>query len=160
MPVPPAVTRIALPGLLLLLPALASAQAPSSGPLNRTDGAQMATSMAYTLDACGDPALGATYRRAIADKVAHCPFTDTAKAQFRAATAAMDTQAKAEIARLTGNGKRVPDRVEGVPMSCADLMKDPETADLRSRMDRYARGQITVDQALPDSCEAGAAAGQ
>jgi hypothetical protein len=143
------IRRLCLP-LLLLIPVIAEAQTP---PAPLPDGYIRQQSLTFALDECGDPALGELYRKALTDKLNACPFDARARAQAIEAAQQDGAKEKAAIADYLKTHKTLPERLEGMNQSCKDMLLMPQINDLRAKLQRYAKGEISLSVALPDPCE-------
>jgi hypothetical protein len=133
----------------------------ASDPLtvaSRTDAFEIGFGMSFSLDACGAPIEGDRFRKAIADKLDHCPLSAETKQHFQQRASALATNAKSSLDRyVTANGK-LPDRLEGMKESCADFLRSDEYLRLRRLLQQYADGEITYESIITDRCDINAGA--
>ena len=105
----------------------------------------------YAFDWCGDNAIGALYRRAIRDKLDRCPFSAAAKERFHAWSDDEAKQADQAIrSYLADHSGKLPERVEGMKVSCAESLQSGDAVKFRRTLERYGKGEASVDSVIPD----------
>jgi hypothetical protein len=108
----------------------------------------------YGFDGCGDALGGRIYRRALADKFAHCPFAPAARARFAERARAQQVKSSAVLRQMIDEHGGLPVRLEGMTRTCREQMDSPEYQALRGQLDRYQRGEISADAIVPAPCDA------
>ena len=108
----------------------------------------------YYFDACGDGLSGGTYRRALVDKLMHCPFTDAAKARFAVRAGMQSKKARELIRDLIEQTGGLPVRLEGMRRTCREQMDSPEYRELSNRLEAYEAGSADRDDVVPAACSA------
>lgn len=153
-------TRAAAAGgaaLLLLLAAGHGAARAQTPPPALDDPAAFERGFAVSLfqfDACGDAVAGRAFRRALAERVAHCPFTPGARARYAERTRAQFQKARERMAALVEETGGLPVRLEGMSATCRQQRASEEYRLLRARLERYAEGAIAADAVIPAPCDA------
>jgi len=112
----------------------------------------------FGFDVCGDTANGALYRKALLDKVAHCPFTKDAKTGFSAWAARAETQGSADIRRYIAEHDKLPPRLDRRKATCIAEQQSPAFQQVLAALGRYAAGAVKADAVVPDACDAAAKA--
>ena len=127
-----------------------------TAPFDRTPGFDFAYAISFWADDCGEFLLGELWRHALVAKLASCPFTEAARQRFRELAATNEAKARAAIGRYWEEHKGPMEYVPDSNRSCADVGTKPEVAEMRRRLARFAAGEISVGEALPESCADGA----
>ena len=141
----------------LISPDTASAE-PAQNQLSNTEAFRTAYRMSFFgFDLCGDVAIGALYRKALTEKVAHCPFTPAAKADFGKWTADADQRVSADVQRYIAEHDKLPDRLDEKRVSCRTERQTPAYQKTVTLLDRYAKGEAKFDDVVPDRCDIQAA---
>lgn len=113
---------------------------------------QAAFAFSFALDVCGDGPIGDTDRRAIIEKLDHCPFTDAARNEFRSWAADF----KLKVQRLQQDNVEGDDglfhRLYPTQKSCKEQRENPGYVKDRALIERYGRGEISVDAFPFASC--------
>jgi hypothetical protein len=112
----------------------------------------------FGFDLCGDAANGALYRKALAEKVEHCPFAPEAKASFRQWAAATDAKSPAEVQRYIAEHDRLPEGLDEKRVACRNEKETPAYQQTVVLLARYAKGEVKYDAVVPDACDTKAGA--
>ena len=112
----------------------------------------------FGLDLCGDAANGALYRRALAEKVEHCPFTPEAKAGFRQWAAAADAKGADEVRDYLGDHDKLPESLDPKRRNCRLEKETPAYQKAIALLGQYAKGEARYDAVVPDACDTKAGA--
>ena len=108
----------------------------------------------YQFDACGDALTGRLFRRALAERFAHCPFSAEARERFARRTRAEQAKARAMLQAMIEREGGLPLRLEGMAETChARQASEPYRA-LRTRLEAYAEGALPAEAILPAACDA------
>jgi hypothetical protein len=140
----------------LLFLALSAAGPEPGAPFDRTPGFDVAYLLSFRLDYCGHFLPGELYRYALTAKLASCPFTEAARRRFRETAAASEAQARATIGRYSAEHKAPMEYLPDTKQSCAEMLVKPGVTMPLRRLARFAAGEISVDEAWPESCADGA----
>lgn len=151
--------------MLLSMSAPTSAQSPSE-PLTDPTPFEIGYGMSFVgFDACGDAEAGRIFRRALLDKLAQCPFTPEARAEFQnwRLETLEDLIADLWQGYSRGESPRGPPELYGADgkpngMTCADYRSTPRYQDRRAALLRYQRREIGVDDVFGSECPSGPAA--
>jgi hypothetical protein len=108
----------------------------------------------YGFDVCGDTANGKLYRKALSEKVQHCPFTKDAKGAFSAWAATAETQGSADIQRYIAEHDKLPPRLDRRKANCAAEQQNDAYQQALAMLAKYAAGQAKADAVVPDACDA------
>ena len=147
----------ALVGVLALsLGGAAVAQSSPGGPaLSHPDAFERAfATSSYTFDACGDPLAGRLFRRALAERFAHCPFTAEAQSRFQQRTRIQQEKSRRMIAEMVEARGGLPMHLDGMAMTCHEQQADADYRKLRERLDRYAWGDLPAEAVITAPCDA------
>jgi hypothetical protein len=107
--------------------------------------------LTFTVDVCGDPALGAEWRRAYRSYVDECPFSAAARAEFlRSAEAA-----EREFGAKTMDTNTRPDHILDLDgrHTCKDVLTSKQMPELRRRLNAFAEGKLNASDALGLNCD-------
>ena len=138
--------------VLVLLAGTAAADKPA--PLTDTGTFRSAYSQSYfAFDLCGDAANGALYRKALAEKVAHCPFTPDAKAEFRQRAAVTDTDGPGRVQRYIAEHDKLPESLDPKRKNCRTEKDTPAYQKTIALLAQYANGEVKYDAVVPDACD-------
>ena len=107
----------------------------------------------FGFDLCGDAANGALYRKALADKVEHCPFTPDAKAGFRQWAAETDTKAADRVPRYIAEHDKLPESLDPKRKNCRTQKDTPAYQKTIALLAQYARDKAKYDAVVPDACD-------
>ena len=142
--------------LALALGSAAVAQPSPGGPaLSHPEAFERAfATSSYTFDACGDPLAGRLFRRALAERFAHCPFTAEAQSRFRQRTRIQQEKSRRMIADMVETHGGLPMRLDGMAMTCHEQQADGNYRKLRERLDQYARGDLPAEAVIVAPCDA------
>jgi hypothetical protein len=148
---------------LVLLTSGASAGQSASGPNpsgpENTEAYRTAYSlMSLSLDGCGDNELADLYRRAVVEKIASCPFSETAKSEFSDWAKRTLSRQEAYLKRFIETQGRLPDKVLGSDQTCKALRTSPAFVELSQTLDDFKQRKIGVDAVFPEPCFVGAGA--
>jgi hypothetical protein len=143
------------------LPVLAGAwmglapAAADQATLERTDAFDRAFAASfYQFDACGDGLAGRTYRKALNERFAQCPFSADARTRFRQRSAAQFRKSRDVMARLIEDNGGLPVRLEGMARTCREQIDSPEYQAVRHHLDDYVSGKLTAEAVVDGACEA------
>lgn len=112
----------------------------------------------FGFDLCGDPANGALYRKALAEKVAHCPFTPEAKAGFQQWAANADADGPDKVKRYIAEHDKLPESLDPKRKNCRIEKGTPAFQKTVALLAQYARGEVKYDAVVPDACDTQAGA--
>lgn len=149
----------ALPSLLISFicsPAIAQ----SSTALTDPSAFAIAYGMSFLeYDTCGDGEAGRLARQAIVERFEQCPFTPGAKAGFQSWRIDQLEKLASELFQMLELGQRPnPANLgefnpDGTPMNCSGHRKTSRYIAHRAELIRYGRGEIKVEELLPDRCD-------
>lgn len=108
----------------------------------------------YRFDACGDGLPGRLYRRALAEKLAHCPFTPAARAQFSERARGQRRKSADAIEAMIADRGGLPRELDGMASTCHAQMADPDYQRVRALLLQYGQGTATAETVLPAACDA------
>ncbi len=108
----------------------------------------------YGFDVCGDSANGRLYRKALIDRVEHCPFTKDAKADFSQWAGAAETQGSADVQRYIAEHDKLPPRLDRRKTACLAEQQNDAYRQALAMLAKYAAGQAKADAVVPDACDA------
>ncbi len=111
------------------------------------------TTSFYEFDACGDGLTGRLFRKALADRLAHCPFSAEARAKFSQRALALRTKSSAMIESMIGSNGGLPVQLEGMPVTCHEQRSSETFQRLTESLKQYAAGQRGVDTVIPAKCD-------
>jgi hypothetical protein len=114
----------------------------------------------YGFDACGDAANGKLYRKALVDKVKHCPYTQDTKAAFSEWADAAETEGSAEMKRYIAEHEILPPRMDPRKANCIAEKQDVAYRQILALLAQYAKGATRADAVVPGACDASAASQQ
>jgi hypothetical protein len=112
----------------------------------------------FGFDLCGDAANGTLYRKALAEKVAHCPFTPEAKAGFGQWAAATDADGPARVQRYIAEHDKLPESLDPKRRNCRTEKDTPAYQQTITLLAQYAKGEVKYDAVVPDACDTKAGA--
>ena len=136
-----------------------AALADKPAPLTDTNAFRMAYGLSYFgFDLCGDAANGALYRKALTEKVAHCPFTPDAKAGFRQWSADTDAKGADQVKRYIAEHDKLPESLDPKRKNCRTLKDTPAYQKTIALLAQYAKGEAKYDAVVPDACDTKAGA--
>jgi hypothetical protein len=139
---------------ILAVPVLAAAEEPAK-PAATTQAFETAYAASfYEFDACGDGLSGRSYRRALSEKVAQCPFPADLKKRFVLRAAAQRQKSAKAMAKLIEDNGGLPVRLDGMTRTCREQSETPEYQAIRARLDAFSEGKIGVDGVVPAACDA------
>jgi hypothetical protein len=149
-------TRSILFAVLILAGKPAAADKPV---LTSTDAFLKAYGMSfYGFDLCGQADMGRSYRKALREKVEHCPFTADAKAHFGQSTAKADVTGPADLQRYIAEHNRLPESLDEKRVACRKETETPAYQKTIALLAGYARGEVKFDAVVPDPCDTTAGA--
>jgi len=126
----------------------------TGGSLEKSDAFEIAFGMSfYGFDACGDAAWGDIFRKALVEKFESCPFSAAAKERFRRRIANQTREAKTALDNYIKEHGKLPDRPEGMKMSCAEIKQTREYMSNHALLERYYRGEIDADEVVREGCD-------
>jgi hypothetical protein len=136
-----------------------SAMAENPAALNDSDAFRLAYRMSYYgFDVCGDVPDGQLYRKALTEKVGHCPFTADAKADFKQWSAAADAKGSADVQHYVADHDKLPESLDQKKMQCRKEQATPAYQTTVALLARYAKGEAKFDAVVPDACDVKAGA--
>lgn len=144
----------ALAGALLLA---AAGAAPAEPPPALEDTGAFERGFAvslYQFDACGDALAGRMFRRALAERVARCPFSDGARDRYGRRTRAQFAMARERMGRLVEENGGLPRELAGMGTTCRAQQASGEYREFRALLERYAAGGATAEAVIPAACDA------
>ncbi len=112
----------------------------------------------FGFDVCGDTADGALYRKALIEKVDHCPFTPAAKGDFKQWSAATDVKTTADVKRYIAEHDKLPESLDEKKVNCRKEQASPTYAKTIALLAGYAKGEVKYDAVVPDACDTSAGA--
>lgn len=149
-------SRILIGVLALSLCGPAIAQPSPAGPaLDRPEAFERAfATSAYTFDACGDPLAGRLFRRALAERFAHCPFTSEARSHFQQRTRSQQAKSRKMVEEMIETRGGLPMHLDGMSMTCHEQQADTGYRGFRERLDQYGRGDLPAEAIIAAPCDA------
>ena len=154
-------SRAALVILLLLAGPVVAQPNPESksqaeGPvLDRPDAFERAYAVStYSFDACGDALAGRMFRRALAEKFAHCPFTSEARSRYREQTQAQLAKTRRAMARMIEDRGGLPMQLDGMPLTCHEQQASEGYKRFRGLLDQYSQGNLPAEAVVTAPCDA------
>lgn len=108
----------------------------------------------YRFDACGDPLAGRMFRRALADKFAHCAFSDAARSRYRDRARAQQARSQQLIQGMIESRGGLPNRLDGMSMTCREQQSAADYQAARARLQQYSAGEIGADAVIAAPCDA------
>ncbi|WP_395016829.1 hypothetical protein [Dongia sp.] len=142
-----------------MLPIAARAQEVPDEPV----GAEIAYDMSFfDFDVCGDAEAGRVFRQLVMAKINACSYSNAARERFQAhifktaegfATALLQARAEGRLDQLKGPPAIEEEKINphGGPKSCKEYREMPSYLERRERLMRYAKSEISIDEALGDS---------
>jgi hypothetical protein len=103
----------------------------------------------YHFSMCGDSRLAAIWDRAVLDLVDHCPFSDAANKRFYDEANKFHTQLNQIIQQTIATSGRLPERLDGMRLTCKEEQVTAGYTELRNKLERYANGEISAEEAMP-----------
>lgn len=148
--------RVALASMLLLAHGPAAAQSPPGGPiLDHPEPFERAfATSSYTYDACGDPLAGRTFRRALVERFAHCPFTSEARSRFQQNTRGQLAKSRQMVEKMVESNGGLPMRLDGMSMTCHEQQASDNYRQFRDRLEQYSQGGLTAEAVIAVPCDA------
>ena len=135
---------------------LIAGSAPADKPalLTDTNAFRTAYGLSYfAFDLCSDTANGALYRKAMAEKVEHCPFTPEAKAAFRQWSAVTDARGPDQVKRYIAEHDKLPESLDPKRRNCRTEKDTPAYQKTIALLAQYAKGEVKYDVVVPDACD-------
>jgi hypothetical protein len=130
------------------------AQAEKPAPLADSDAFRLAYRMSYYgFDVCGDATNGQLYRKALTEKVDHCPFTADAKADFKQWSTQIDAKTTADVQRYIAEHDKLPESLDQKKMQCRKEQATPAYQKTVALLAGYAKGEVKFDAVVPDTCD-------
>jgi hypothetical protein len=131
-----------------------TALADKPAPLTDTNAFRTAYGLSYFgFDLCGDAASGALYRKALAEKVEHCPFTPEAKTGFHQWAATTDANGPDQVKRYIAEHDKLPESLDAKRKNCRSQKDTPAYQKTIALLTRYAKGEVKYDAVVPDACD-------
>ena len=106
----------------------------------------------YMFDGCGDRALGALHRKAVLEKLDHCPFAEADKERFHAWAIGETIRENEFLKRSFEEHGGYPDRLPGMTGTCREHQLSESYVKSRELLQSYGRGETSVDIVLPETC--------
>lgn len=103
----------------------------------------------FQLDKCGDPQSGDALRKALYEKVESCPFTDSAKNEFRN-WRTLETAVKDDIRRKFEKRREL---AEAPLRECEALKQSLGIKKLVDHLRQYAEGRAGFDAVISERCD-------
>ncbi len=136
-----------------------SVLADKPAPLPDADAFRKAYEASYFgFDLCGDAASGALYRKALAEKVEHCPFAPEAKASFPQWAAATDAEGADRVKQYLAEHDKLPESLDPKRKNCRTEKDTPAYQKIIALLAQYAKGEVRYDAVVPDACDTKAGA--
>jgi hypothetical protein len=130
------------------------AAAEKQHPLTDTGTFRAAFSASFDgFDICGDGASGRLYRKALTEKVEHCPFTADAKSAFLQWSADTEKRAAADAQRYIAEHDKLPERLDRKKLNCRTERETSAYQKTVELLAQYAKGEIGFDAVVPDACD-------
>jgi hypothetical protein len=107
----------------------------------------------YGFDVCGDTANGKLYRKALAEKVASCPFTKDAKAAFVLWAGVTETKGSADVQRYKAEHDKLPPRLDRRKAACIAEQQNAAYQQVLAMLAKYAAAAVKADAVVPDACD-------
>jgi hypothetical protein len=107
----------------------------------------------FGFDLCGDAANGALYRKALAEKVEHCPFAPEAKAGFRQWAASTDAKGADQVKQYLAEHDKLPESLDPKRKNCRTEKDTPAYQKTVALLAQYAKGEAKYDVVVPDACD-------
>ncbi|RAI61033.1 hypothetical protein [Roseicella frigidaeris] len=144
--------RAPLLAAALLLVAAGPAQDP---PLQDTEAFERGFAISlYQFDACGDPLAGRMFRRALAERFEHCPFSPEARSRYQGRTRAELARVRERMQRIVEENGGLPRELAGMSTTCHAQQASAPYRDFRARLERYAEGSLPAEAVIPAACDA------
>ena len=105
------------------------------------------------MDGCGESTLGTIFRRAVQEKLDHCPFSERARTDFQIWIAQTEAQFNEQRRRYPTEHGKLPDRLPADPMTCKERTSTPDALEFRKQLLRYEWSEITADDIIPGRCD-------
>jgi len=107
----------------------------------------------YGFDVCGDADTGRLYRKALAEKVQHCPFTADAKTGFKSWAASAETRMTADVQLYIAEHDKLPESLDEKRVACRKEKDSPAYRKAIALLAGYAKGAVAFDAVVPDPCD-------
>ena len=121
--------------------------------LDQIDGFQRAYAASFFIfDACADGLAGRTFRAALNERFAQCPFSDAARARYGAWSAAQRSRSSDRIAQMIEDNGGLPIKVEGMSQTCHERNGSAEYIDFRAGLMKYAARQAAAGDVVSEPC--------
>ena len=149
-------TRRACCIAVILVMRLSTAEGATNGATPQTDTTTFRAALSasfYGFDICGDAGNGGLYRKALLQKVEHCPFTPEAKAEFRRWSATTEIQARADIQRYIAEHDKLPERLDPKKLNCRREHESPAYQKTIVLLGQCAEGAVGFEAVVPDNCD-------
>ncbi|MBK1662349.1 hypothetical protein [Paracraurococcus ruber] len=108
----------------------------------------------WQFDACGDGLAGRIFRQALAERMAHCPFSAEARERYRTRTRAEFRKARERMTEMVEARGGLPDRLEGMGGTCRALQDSAPYREFRALLERYSEGGVPAEAVIPAACDA------
>jgi hypothetical protein len=142
-------------GFACLLLLLAAPMRAGASDLDRPDAFEHGFAVSlYLFDACGDPLAGRMFRRALAEKFAHCPFSPDARARYLSRTRAQQAKMRRTLEAMIETRGGLPVQLDGMAMTCHQQQASDDYRQLRGRLEAYVQGGLTADAIIAAPCDA------
>ncbi len=152
--------RIAgLAGLSLAVlgaPAAAQTQtAVASEKLERIEGFQRSYAASFFIfDACADGLAGRMFRTALAERFAQCPFSDAARAHWRAWSTAQRRVSTDRIKTMVEDHGGLLVKVEGMTQTCHERNTSADYIAYRAKLQQAAQHILPPSDVVAEPCDA------
>ena len=128
---------------------------PEGPVLDRPDAFERASAVStFSFDACGDTLAGRVFRRALAEKFAHCPFSSEARLRFRERTEAQLAKTRRAMASMIEDRGGLPMQLDGMPLTCHEQQASDGYKRFRGLLDQYAQGTLPAEAIIAAPCDA------
>ena len=94
------------------------------------------------------------FRRALAAKMAQCPIPEDALERYRRRAALLLKRERDRIKRIVEERGGLPDRIEGMSVTCREHQDSPAYVEMRDKLDAYVEGRMAPEAIIPGGCDA------
>jgi hypothetical protein len=102
---------------------------------------------------CGNDALAKLAAQAVMARVDACPFAARAKTDFHTWSKGTMAKLRARRSRYIAENGRLPDRLDGMHMSCDEERHSREFLKRRDELIRYGKGRLGASEIVTGPCE-------
>ena len=94
------------------------------------------------------------FRRALAERFAHCPFTPAARSRYQQRTRAQLAKLRQQMDSMVESRGGLPMRLDGMSMTCHEQQATDDYKSFRGRLSQYAQGDLSADAVIAAPCDA------